>query len=129
MEMGLKRLDRLCRATVIWIMLPGALWACGKSPVMKPAMPQHLSGAMRFTVLAPGAKQVFLVGSFNGWTKGATPMKIVHGAGLWSVDVRLAEGEHTFMYVIDGTQWLTPPQAEDFVTDGFGQTNGVVIVR
>lgn len=56
-------------------------------------------------------------------------MKMVDGSAIWSVDVPLAEGEHTFMYVIDGTRWITPPQAEDFVTDGFGQTNGVVIVR
>jgi len=56
-------------------------------------------------------------------------MKVVDGSSLWSVDVPLTEGEHTFMYVIDGIRWLTPPHAEDFVTDGFGQTNGVVIVR
>jgi len=31
--------------------------------------------------------------------------------------------------LIDGTRWITPPLAEDFVTDGFGQANGVVIVR
>ncbi len=56
-------------------------------------------------------------------------MKMVDGSSLWSVEVPLAEGEHTFMYVIDGVRWMTPPQAEDFVIDGFGQTNGVVIVR
>lgn len=55
-------------------------------------------------------------------------MKTLDGA-LWSVIVPLNEGEHTFMYLIDGSQWVTPPQAEDFVTDGFGQINGVVIVR
>jgi 1,4-alpha-glucan branching enzyme len=84
---------------------------------------------VRFTVLAPGAKKVFLVGSFNGWAKGATPMKAVGSSGLWSVDVPLKEGEYTFMYVIDDVRWVTPPLAEDFVTDGFGQTNGVVVVR
>lgn len=56
-------------------------------------------------------------------------MKIVDGSSLWSVDVPLAQGEYTFMYVIDGVRWITPPHAEDFVTDGFGQTNGVLIVR
>lgn len=55
-------------------------------------------------------------------------MTIVEGA-LWSVTVPLKAGEYSFMYVIDGRQWITPPQAEDFVTDGFGQINGVVIVR
>ena len=110
-------------------MLLCGFWACAKSSVLKPSLPKSLAGAVRFTVLAPGAKQVVLVGSFNGWAKDATPMKIVDGSSVWLVDVPLAEGEHTFMYVIDGVRWMTPPQAEDFVIDGFGQTNGVVIVR
>jgi len=56
-------------------------------------------------------------------------MKMSDGTGLWSVDVPLGEGEYTFMYLVNGTQWVTPPMAEDFVTDGFGQTNGVLIVH
>ena len=111
------------------IILLCGFWACAKPSVLKPSVPKPLAGAVRFTVLAPGANQVSLVGSFNGWTKGATPMKTADGSSVWLVDVPLAEGEHTFMYVIDGIRWMTPPQAEDFVTDGFGQTNGVVIVR
>jgi 1,4-alpha-glucan branching enzyme len=83
---------------------------------------------VRFTVSAPEAKHVSLVGSFNGWAKNVTPMKFVDGV-LWSVVVPLKEGEYPFMYVIDGVRWLTPPHADDFVTDGFGQTNGVVVVR
>jgi 1,4-alpha-glucan branching enzyme len=110
-------------------MLLCGFWACAKPSLLKPSVPKSLAGAVRFTVLAPGAKQVVLVGSFNGWAKDATPMKIVDGSSVWLVDVPLAEGEHTFMYVIDGVRWMTPPQAEDFVIDGFGQTNGVVIVR
>lgn len=129
MDVGLKRLGWLSLAASIAIMLTGGIWACAKPPVLKPAMPQSLSGVVRFTVLVPGAKQVVLLGSFNGWSKGATPMKIVDGSALWSVDVPLKEGEYTFMYLIDGTRWMTPPLAEDFITDGFGQTNGVVIVR
>ena len=129
MGMGLKGVGCVSRATLIMILLLYGLVACTKPPALKPSVPKTLAGAVRFTVFAPGAKQVFLVGSFNGWAKHATPMKIVDGSSLWSVDVPLTEGEHTFMYVIDGVRWMTPLQAEDFVTDGFGQTNGVVIVR
>ena len=129
MEMGLKGSSRLCRTVFIALMLSGGVGACAKSPVITPHVPKTMPGVVRFTVLAPGAKQVFLVGSFNGWAKGATPMKIVNGSALWTVDVPLKEGEYTFMYLIDGVRWLTPPLAEDFVTDGFGQSNGVVIVR
>jgi hypothetical protein len=33
------------------------------------------------------------------------------------------------MYVVDGIQWISPEVAEDFVDDGFGVKNGVVVVR
>jgi 1,4-alpha-glucan branching enzyme len=113
----------------IVILALAGLCSCAQTAKQeRPASPQPSASGIRFTVLAPGAKQVSLVGSFNGWAKGATPMKIQGGA-LWSVIVPLEAGEHTFMYLIDGSQWVTPPQAEDFVTDGFGQTNGVVVVR
>lgn len=97
--------------------------------IWKPEPPRPIGGAVRFTLSAPEAKTVFVIGSFNGWVKGATPMAAVGSSGLWSVDVPLKEGEYTFMYLVDGVRWVTPPLADDFVTDGFGQTNGVVIVR
>ena len=128
MGVGVTKLRRLSRGLIAIMLLCGS-WACAKPSVLKPSVPKPQAGAVRFTVLAPGARQVVLVGSFNGWAKDATPMKIVDGSSVWLVDVPLAEGEHTFMYVIDGARWMTPPQAEDFVIDGFGQTNGVVIVR
>lgn len=120
-----RALGRVLLGTILIVGLAG----CSKAKVVKPELPKSLAGIVRFTILAPGAKQVNLVGSFNGWGKNATPMKIMDSSGLWLVDVPLKEGEHTFMYLIDGTQWITPPLAEDFVTDGFGQANGVVIVR
>jgi hypothetical protein len=49
--------------------------------------------------------------------------------GVWSVVIPLLQGEHTFMYLVDGKAWMVPPAAEDFVTDGFGNANGIVVVR
>ncbi|MGE3486436.1 MAG: isoamylase early set domain-containing protein [Nitrospira sp.] len=100
--------------------------SCTKTIVPEP--PRVTPGGVKFTISAPGAKDVCLVGTFNGWVKRATPMARVNGT-LWSVVMPLKEGEYAFMYVIDEDQWVTPPQADDFVTDGFGQTNGVVVVR
>ena len=94
-----------------------------------PELPKSVTGGMRFTLSAPEAKTVYVVGSFNGWVKGATPMKRAGDTGVWVAEVALRPGEHTFMYVVDGNKWVAPPLAEDFVTDGFGQTNGVVVVR
>lgn len=117
----------ILRTIAVSTALALGLSACART--LQPETPTSVNGTVRFTFLAPEAKRVYVVGSFNGWVKGATPMKAVNASGLWSVEVPLREGEHTFMYLVDGVRWVTPPLAEDFVTDGFGHTNGVVIVR
>lgn len=104
-----------------------AVSACASTVV--PELPKPVTGGMRFTLSAPEAKTVCVVGSFNGWVKGAMPMKRVGDSGLWVAEITLKPGEHTFMYLVDDNEWVVPPLAEDFVMDGFGQTNGVVVVR
>ena len=104
-----------------------AMSACAST--IKPELPRPVTGGVRFTYIAPTANTVYVVGSFNGWVKGATQMKQEGQTGIWFAEVMLLSGEHTFMYLVDGKEWVVPPLAEDFVTDGFGQTNGVVIVR
>lgn len=117
--------SRLLPGVTVACLIVGLL-ACAKT--IKLESPKPVAGGVRFVMMAPEAKQVALVGSFNGWAGEATKMKLSDGTGLWSVDVPLGEGEYTFMYLVDGTRWVTPPMAEDFVTDGFGQTNGILIV-
>jgi len=124
-----KRLSLVLSMIGIGTILLTGIGGCAKSRATKPELSKPLPGNIRFTVQAPHAKQVFLVGSFNGWSKDATPMKIVDGYALWAVDVPLGKGEYTFMYLIDGSKWVTPTSADDFVTDDFGHINGVVIVR
>ena len=76
-----------------------------------------------------GATSVSVVGNFNEWSASAHPLARNGTAGLWSAVVALPPGEHAFMFVVDGSQWIVPPLAEDYVDDGFGSRNGVVIVR
>ncbi len=102
------------------------LWSCATNHVPKP--PQAVAEGVRFILSVPGANQASLAGSFNGWSPTTHPMK-ADGDGRWMLVVPLPPGEYQFMYVINGKQWLTPPLAEDFVDDGFGNRNGVVIVR
>lgn len=122
----LTRMVKMVSRLLIALLLVG-LSACAQT--MKPELPKRVSGGIRFRLLAPEATEVFVMGSFNNWSKGATPMKVVDRNGLWSAEVPLNEGEYTFIYLVNGTRWVTPPMAEDFVTDGFGHTNGVVVVR
>lgn len=117
----------LIRAVIAGLTVSVLASACASA--IKPDLPKMVAEGVRFTYLAPMASSVYVVGSFNGWVKGATPMRRDGQTGIWLAEVPVRPGEHTFMYLIDGNEWVVPPMAEDFVTDGFGQTNGVVIVR
>lgn len=53
----------------------------------------------RFRVWAPHAEEVFLVGSFNGWQVGETPMTAEPG-GLWTVTVPGLAQYDVYQYAI-----------------------------
>ena len=84
---------------------------------------------VRFSLVRPDATSVALAGPFNQWSASAHLLSRDGTKGVWTLVVPLPPGEHLFMYVVNGTQWVTPPLADDFVDDGFGAKNGVVIVR
>jgi 1,4-alpha-glucan branching enzyme len=48
--------------------------------------------------------------------------------GVWTVDIPLRPGVYSYMFVVDGTAWVTDPDAESFQDDGFGNRNAVVRV-
>src|SRR5690349_11385988 len=49
---------------------------------------------VEFVFVAPTARNVSLVGDFNGWDATATPMRRTDGRTTWSVSVPLAAGRH-----------------------------------
>jgi Glycogen recognition site of AMP-activated protein kinase len=81
---------------------------------------------VKFSFVAPAAKQVFLVGDFNDWDVSKTPM--AESGGVWSVVVPMRSGRHQYSYVVDGKSWSNDPNAPSAPDDGFGHTNSVKIV-
>lgn len=64
-----------------------------------------------------GAKQVHLVGDFNGWDETATPMRKQKN-GLFASTINLDKGQqYQFRYLIDGQIWLNDESA-----DGYAQS-------
>lgn len=70
-----------------------------------------------------GAKNVFLAGSFNGWNGKQLAMKRT-GNG-WELPAYLAEGTHTYKFVVDG-KWYADPANADRLPDGNGGFNSVL---
>jgi len=62
-----------------------------------------------FRVWAPHAEQVYLTGSFNGWSETSAPL-FNEKNGYWSTDVSEAKVGDEYRYVIHApTDWNLPP--------------------
>jgi 1,4-alpha-glucan branching enzyme len=105
-----------------------ALTAPACAARLRPAAPAVTAAGVRFVVAQPEATAVAVAGTFNQWSASAHPMTRASARGVWTATVPLGAGDHQFMYVVDGTRWISPPHADDYVDDGFGARNGVVSV-
>jgi 1,4-alpha-glucan branching enzyme len=95
---------------------------------IRPSAPVVTASGVRFTLMDRNAHDVALAGSFNDWSISAHRLARKGSGGVWMCSVDLPPGEHTFMYVADGTRWISPPLADYYVDDGFGSRNGAVVV-
>lgn len=82
---------------------------------------------VQFVVDVPAAETVHLVGDFTEW-QPTVALEDADGDGVWSGRVPLRPGVHEYMFVIDGADWITDPNAAGYQDDGFGQRNAIVAV-
>ncbi|HKA60024.1 MAG TPA: isoamylase early set domain-containing protein [Gemmatimonadales bacterium] len=80
---------------------------------------------VRFVLVAPGAHQVSVAGTFNRWDPSATPLVRSGTADTWVATIALPPGEHQYAFVVDGARWVPDPAAPA-VDDGFGRRNSVL---
>ncbi|MDO9173077.1 MAG: glycogen-binding domain-containing protein, partial [bacterium] len=98
------------------VLLAGIVLAAGSLP----------AADVTFVHRAPGAKEVTLAGSFNGWKAFDLALKDT-GGGVWAVVVPLDEGTYEYKFVVDGA-WRQDPTNPDGKDDGYGGQNSVVVV-
>ena len=109
----------------VWIPLGIAAVLCAAVGVERHAA-GDVGDRVRFSVSAPSAKQVSLVGDFNRWNPAAVPMRR-GSSDVWVVDVRLEPGRHVFAFSIDGAI-RADSAAPRAVEDDFGVPGSVVVV-
>lgn len=95
-------------------------------PVARVAPAEDVA-SVRFTLQAPGARRVVLVGDFDAWTPDGRPMRRSADGRTWQLDVRLPPGRHAFAYVVDGVLRADPVAARA-VEDDFGVPSSVIVV-
>ena len=80
-----------------------------------------------FTLTAPDAKEVFLVGDFNNWDEKKHPMKKDEG-GRWKKDIIVPPGRYEYKYLVDG-KWEIDPANKKVIQNRFGTLNNVILVE
>ena len=84
---------------------------------------------VRFVLAAPGAREVAVIGSFNGWNAAGWTMRHDAATGLWTLTAALPPGSHEYVFLLDGAVALPDPAAAISADDGFGSRNSVLLVR
>ncbi len=76
----------------------------------------------------PRASEVSIIGSFNNWEAGATPMR-KEGKGAWTVTLHLRAGKYPYKFLVDRKQKIADPANGAVEPDGFGGSNSILEVK
>jgi len=91
-------------------------------------MPESSNSSRKvaFTLTAPQAQSVQLVGDFSGWQEKPVTLK-KQKSGVWKATVALPPGRHEYQFIVDGA-WLTDPGCAERVGNPYGGENSLRIV-
>lgn len=96
--------------------------------VMDRGAPEGLS-PVKFVLAAPGASEVAVIGSFNGWNAAGWNMRRDKASGLWTLSTALPAGSHEYVFLIDGATTMPDAAAALSADDGFGSRNSILLVK
>ena len=85
---------------------------------------------VHFILVNESAKQVYLVGDFNGWSRKQTPLTRSANQSAWTVTIPLEKGRHEYAFIVadeNGEHWIADPLTPA-VEDEFGTESSIVSV-
>ncbi len=74
--------------------------------------PHFVEGGVLFSLVAPEANEVQLIGSFNDWDREHGITLARNANGVWHATLDLPPGRHLYKYIIDGA-WRPDPANEN----------------
>lgn len=83
----------------------------------------------RYQPMIGGVGKVYLSGSFNSWNPNNEKYRMKESGGIYTITIFLEPGKYMYKFVIDGTKWITDPNAKETAPDGFGGKNGIIVVK
>jgi len=80
-----------------------------------------------FTIRAPGAKSVYVTGSFNDWSL-EEKCRMRQENGHWKVALPLRQGTYKYQFIVDGN-WREDPSNPQQERNSFGDINSLIEVK
>ncbi len=82
---------------------------------------------VKFSLKAPNAKKVLLMGDFNKWNPKSHPMKS-NSRGEWEKVALLPPGKYEYKFLVDG-EWKVDPNNNEVCWNCFGTNNSIITVN
>lgn len=96
------------------------------APLLVPSAPAVTPEGVMFTLEAPEAARVQLVGDFNQWVLDGNEME--PAGRVWTKIVKLEPGRYRYRYVVDG-QWQSDPLNGAIEPCPFGGHDSVLVLE
>ncbi|MCA9409517.1 MAG: AAA family ATPase [Candidatus Omnitrophica bacterium] len=82
----------------------------------------------KFSIEAPGAKSVYVTGSFNDWSLDDNCRLKNKGDGNWETEIDLKPGVYKYQFIVDGV-WKEDPKNPQKERNSFGDINSLIEVK
>lgn len=91
-------------------------------------MPEPIKSLKKvnFSLQAPDAQTVELVGDFSGWQQKPVKLK-KQKSGIWKATVPLETGRYEYQFIVDGA-WRLDPGCPHRAPNPFGGENSLCVV-
>lgn len=129
--------DKYCRGAKDYFSLSREIIMQETAPVKeRPSLEKKMKDLIRerlpklkeitFSILAPDAKEVYLVGDFNDWEVSRKSLMAPNN-GTWKKTVNLMDGMHRYRFVVDG-KWTEDPANPEKEVNPFGSMDSLLRV-
>ena len=82
--------------------------------------------SIEFKLVAPDAKDVFLVGEFNDWDTSQYRLRR-YKDGVYKKKLQLKPGRYQYLFLVDG-EWWTDPEHLERAPNPFDSENSIITV-
>jgi 1,4-alpha-glucan branching enzyme len=82
--------------------------------------------SIEFKLVAPEAREVYLVGEFNDWNASQYRLRR-YKHGIYKKKLQLKPGRYQYLFLVDG-EWWTDPEHLERKPNPFGSENSVITV-